>query len=301
MAHAIGPISIWEILDRSVRLYRRHVWKLFGAALLVGLAAYGINRLFLLALLAYVDEVQAGGASAAKVVTLVGMTFVTFAVAILLILVRTGIMALLASDAYVADRVSVGRTLRTFPYRAVVFASLLAAVVTTAGLLLLLVPGLFMLITFALVPVVSAVERRRPLEALKRSWALVRAPMPKGFWNNNVTRVVVIWVFASILQLLVLGADVAVAGAAPDSWRVDKAAVSIRRWEFKPLRPAAQVVSDMLTRAVAAFITPFGMCALVILYYDTRVRREGFDIERMLDVEGHQQRARPNWQSAGAR
>lgn len=237
----------------------------------------------------------------AKVAILVGMTLVTCAVALLLILVRTGIMALLASDAYVEDRVSLGRTLRTFPYRCVVFASLLATVVTTAGLLLLVVPGLFMLVTFAMVPVVSAIERRRPLEALKRSWALVRAPMPRGFWNNNVTRVVVIWVFASILQLLVLAADVAVAGAAPDSWRVDKAAVSFREWEFKRLRPTPQVISDMLTRVVAAFITPFGMCALVILYYDTRVRREGFDIERMLDTMGDPQRAGPNWQSAGAK
>jgi hypothetical protein len=40
--------------------------------------------------------------------------------------------------------------------------------------------------------------------------------------------------------------------------------------------------------------TPYGFIVLTLLYYDQRIRREGFDVERMMQAAGLDANATPS-------
>lgn len=81
-------------------------------------------------------------------------------------------------------------------------AGFLTNIVVGIGFMLLIVPGIYLLGRFALVPpVIVAEDRRNPLEAIRRSFALTRG---SGF--------AIAWVFVAIFVLAVV-ADVALSGA----------------------------------------------------------------------------------------
>ena len=113
----------------------------------------------------------------------------------------------------------------------------------------------------------------------------MRARMKRGFWNSNVTRLVVIWGFLLILSLLGYAISGSLASAVPDSWSTTR---SVRIPAFgvtavPVLRPLAAVVLGIIGQGIYAFFQPFALCALVLLYYDIRVTKEGMDIQMMLD------------------
>jgi len=71
-------------------------------------------------------------------------------------------------------RVSLGDTVRTLPYRRLIAANLLLALVVWAGLLLFVLPGLALLTLFALVGPLINIEHRTVPDAFRRSARLVR-------------------------------------------------------------------------------------------------------------------------------
>ena len=272
------------MLDRSVRLYRRHVWKLFGAAVLVSLAGYTVNRLALFAVQAYAQNVPFAGVPIGQALLFMTLGLGVAAVALVVGFVEIGVLSVFVSDAYLEDRISMREALGRVPWPGLLGACLISTLIIGVGFVMCVVPGVFFAITFALVPVVGAVERRGPFAALKRSWALVRAPVPRGFWNHTVTRIVVIWAFVAILGLLSLVILGAANQTVPDSWRVERSIPTpIGQWQFRPLRPWIGVGMDLFGVTVQAFFRPFFLCALILLYYDIRARKEGLDIELLLD------------------
>jgi len=290
MERAMRPMSIWHILDRSVRLYRRHLRVLFGAAVIVGLAGYAVNRIALFSLQAYARRVPLGAAALSEALPLVLLTLAVSGVALAVDFMQVGVLAPFAGHAYVEGRVEAREALSEVPFLAVVSSCLACAFAVGAGLLVLVVPGLFFAVTFALVPTVAGLEGRGPLGSLRRSWELMRAPMPKGLWNNTVTRVVVIWGFVAVLQVLALSIWGLAFETAPDSWKVDRIEVTPwGQWQVPALRPWIGIGMDIFKVFIEAFFRPFGLCAFVLLYYDIRVRKEGFDIALLLDRQEGQE------------
>ena len=55
------------------------------------------------------------------------------------------------------------------------------------------------------------------------------------------------------------------------------------RWVAYILYP---ILSQTMNTALAALIGPIYPIALTLFYYDQRIRREGYDIERMMDTAG---------------
>ncbi len=294
IVRALQPMNIWDMLDRSVRLYRRHVWRLLVGAVLVSLAGYTVNRLVLFGIQAHAKHVPFPGASLGQALVLTLLSLSAAAVALVVGFAETGILSVLVSDAYIADRVSLPEALARLPISAVLGACLLSGLIIGVGFMMCVVPGLFFAVTFALVPVVSALERCGSFASLKRSWGLVRAPMPRGFWNNTVTRIIIIWTFVAALSLLALVVLGAVTEMVPDSWRVERSIPTpMGRWQLRPLRPWIGVGMDLFGVVVQAFFRPFFLCALVLLYYDIRARKEGLDIELLLQRPDGRQGGQP--------
>jgi hypothetical protein len=100
------------------------------------------------------------------------------------------------------------------------------------------------------------IERVGGRQGLRRSWALTRG----FFW-----RIVGIMLLLAILQAIV-GAVLSLPVVAVAS----SASFDVR-----------QMISQAVSAVSAIFITPVTLITLTLLYYDLRIRREGFDIEML--------------------
>jgi MFS family permease len=137
-----------------------------------------------------------------------------------------------------------------------IVGAVLLGLMVAVGLVLLIVPGFYLWMRFLFVPQAIVLERATLAQAFSRSAQLVRGSWWRVFGifllcnSPAIPGVVVV----GILQLLVKAAFGAHAG---DVWLLFATGLLI------PL-----------------FIWPIPMSALTMLYYDLRVRQEGFDIDR---------------------
>ena len=86
-----------------------------------------------------------------------------------------------AADAYLGERVTLGRTLRYALSRlpAILWISIITSVVTIIGFILLVIPGIIAFFRLALAPAVLVVEDVRGTKAVRRSWRLTHG----HFWD----------------------------------------------------------------------------------------------------------------------
>lgn len=127
-----------------------------------------------------------------------------------------------------------------------VVAGLLAGLAVGIGLLLLIVPGLFLLTIWAVVAPVVVLERKGAFDAFGRSRELVRG---HGWQVFGV--IVVLF----LLQFIVAAVIQAIANGVSDSF-------------------AAYALSDLIVRLLVA---PLSALAAAVLYFELRGRKEGAD------------------------
>jgi hypothetical protein len=146
----------------------------------------------------------------------------------------------------------------------VLYAFAAVCVRTLAGLILLIIPGIYWAARDGLAVTAAALEDIKGSQACARSAALTK---------DSVGRVVTIYFLFALLQYAI---------------RVTLGLV------LYLLRPIAGKVAGMLgsdasgwvwTVAVLAISTPFISIALTLAYYDQRVRLEAFNIETMISGE----------------
>lgn len=145
-------------------------------------------------------------------------------------------------------------------YWALAGVAFLVVLVILGCVLLITIPvGIWVLVRWGLgVPVLLA-EDQGPIQALGGSWQLV-----EGRWWRTLGIFVVVslmgWVASAILQATAGAAIGLVPGRADD------------------LRSALIVVASSLA---GALVLPVFYIALTLIYYDLRVRREGFDLDQL--------------------
>jgi uncharacterized membrane protein len=135
----------------------------------------------------------------------------------------------------------------------VITVSILTAISVAAGLLVLIVPGLIIMAGLALATVTLVLEPGTgPIAAMNRSWELTQGSR----WKVFIT-VFVAWLFL-LVPTIVVGV-VAAVGTAAGIW--------------------SPLVSTVLSGVLQIFAYPFLYVVITVLYYDMRVRKEGFDLE----------------------
>jgi hypothetical protein len=161
-------IHIRKIVVEAARAGRGDAWRILAVALAVSLATAGVE------IIAdhFADPTNAvssiAGGLSAEGVSLLGTVLLS------------GFLTQLVGHAqYGAERVTIGRVLRTLPWIRLLVADILVTVAFIIGLLALIIPGLVLLNLFAVVGPVIEVERRAVFAALRRSAHLVR----RHFWS----------------------------------------------------------------------------------------------------------------------
>jgi hypothetical protein len=280
-APRLRPLGIGEILDVGIKVYTRNALTLFKIVVFVVLPAQVIVNALEVSALPKGVAVSGSGTfgptfspNGTGTVTGhdVGVVVAGFGAALLIgfvagQLAQAGCFRAVA-DAYLGEEVgwrsSLKFALRRLP--ALVVLSIVSGILTAVGLLLCIVPGVYLWGAFYVAVPVLLVEGSRPFRALGRSRELVR-----GRWWGTFGVAVVGYLLVAIVGVALSGLIVGVAFANPARNTVTG---------FLLNTFAATVGAMLTTPAAAAFAT--------VLYIDLRVRKEGFDLlllARRLGVE----------------
>jgi hypothetical protein len=244
---ALRPRSVTEILDASISLLRRDYIALVTVMALVSLPLLVSSTVWRLAFLeANQDAMNVGG-------TPVDMSGLWIPVLgwLLWYPVIDAALTLAASDAYLGRKVVASDVFqRLFPRIVpVIVAAVLKSVAILAGLILLFFPGAYLFLRFLLVPATVVLEDLSATGSINRS-----AELTRGHLLRILGAMLLVFVIYTILSMV----------------------VSL---------PTAILGSNLLTSVVEAVVTvflyPMVPVTVVVIYYDLRIRKEGFDIELM--------------------
>lgn len=243
-APVLRPLSTGEVLDISFGLYRSLFFPLVTVAL--------VCRAVPVVLAIYLQQISGGSLA---IFDHWRLLLASYVLALLLNVIAVAATTFIVSGAYLGHPMTADTALRKAirllgPLTLVSFLSSLAI---GLGFIVLFVPGVILFSGLVLATAVLVLEQ--PLSAIgsmNRSWALT-----KGFRFKVLVSVVVaalLFVIPTIV-VTVMGAVGSLTGA------------------WSPL------ISEVLTGILQVFVYPFVYAVITVLYYDLRVRKEGFDLE----------------------
>jgi hypothetical protein len=146
----------------------------------------------------------------------------------------------------------------------ILVAGFLGLLGIAGGYILLVIPGIFVALSISLTWSIIAAEQKGPIESLRRSWELSRGYRWKiflAFFMCGIFSAVISYAIL-IPAMILLG--FASAGGTQPIW--------------------ATVMFLLAYILGLALPAPLLAIALSLIYYDARVRKEGFDLQRMLDA-----------------
>jgi hypothetical protein len=243
---ALRPLSIGEILDTSFQVYRRH----FGALATIVLICNGLPILLQI-------YTRAGGGSHWS------LTLLYVVLVVVLGLIATGASVFVVSESYLGRAITAREALaRAAPFVGpLIIASLSVGLLAMMGFILLVIPGLIVICGLALTVPAVVVESASPMDALGRSWTLTRGYRMRMFG------------LFLLIFLLILIPYIAVMGA------FGLASAMSAATGAKSMSAAIILLGTVVAAVVQLLLSPLYQAALVITYYDLRVRKEGFDLE----------------------
>ena len=284
----IYPMGIGEILDRSFHMLRNNFWLLF-LIILIPQAVYflvsqGLGLVF-----------HGGGMvpSAAAMGARFGATaFFSAIVSVIIQFWAQGALIHAVSKTYlghsasvwgsfVAMRSRLGRLIGTMLLMgfaigvvAVIFIAIGAILAMISGALTFIlalagiVLGVYLFLGWLVVDKVVVLEGTGWISALRRSRELMTARTEPGFWKNTMTKALLILVLGFLIglgfQLL---------------FQVPGALLGV----LAKGNVVVVTVLHILNIAATSLATVYTAVALIIYYYDIRVRKEGFDLKMMAE------------------
>ncbi len=162
------PLPVREILTGAARAARRSLWRIAGVAVVVSLA----TALAEIAVTNLIDH------SNLPLTALGELT--SSAVSVLGAVLLSGFLSRVVGESeHGEEELTLGQVVRTLPWRRLVIADLLVAVLVAMGLIALVIPGLVIMTFLAVVGPVVEIERPHVGAAMRRSVHLVR---PYFWW-----------------------------------------------------------------------------------------------------------------------
>jgi hypothetical protein len=253
----LRPLSVGEVLDAGFSLLRARFWKLMLAVLVpfVPLAILG-------ALVTASTDEHAFDPNSTETDTSGGAvagTFVSALVQGIALALAIAACFKIISDAYLGDDTTVGESLRFGAGRiaALVVAYIVLVILLAISAFLLLIPAIFLGVKFVMTFPAIVFERKGPFAGMGRSWELTSSA-----WWRTFGTLIVIFLLTVVLYFALFFALGAIVGLAD----VDSEVVFA-------------VLTTIVTILVTAVSYPLIASFLTVMYYDMRVRREGFDLQ----------------------
>ena len=262
---SLRPLAIGEILDTALTIYRQRAATMIKAVVLVVAPVQVISALVTLS---GPEEFSPSSTDATTGVTSVdfdGSTFAGFVIATLVVAVlglvanelATAASLKVVSSAYLSGEPDWKESLRFAMGRAgsLIWLAILTFLGLIVGALLCIAPAVYLYAAWSVATPVLLIEGLKGTKALGRSRQLV-----KGRWGPTFLVIVIGAILGSIVQVVLQGLLVGVI-----------------------LSSANDIVNAVATAVAStvgsALVTPFTAAVAVVLYFDLRVRKEGFDLE----------------------
>lgn len=266
----LRPLSLGEILDRTFSLYRRHF------ALFVGISA--IPQLLVLPLnlmqapaagpfwRSVTDQPQwkIAGMSALGLAGLVALVVV----AVVAYMFTQGATVYAVSELYLGRTTTIGASLRRMRghFWQLLGVTILNGLIIGASTILLIIPGVYMACRLITAVPAALLEDLGPIKSVSRSFNPT---------EENAGRAFLIYA----LYLFLLYAALALLES-PFSF---VASLYARNPDVAHLWLVASQVGSLLA---AILVAPVMLIATALFYYDLRVRKEGFDLQLMMNQVG---------------
>jgi hypothetical protein len=275
-APALRPLRVGEILDASVKVYLKNVRTLIGLAAVVVVPVQILSATILLNTVTNGSEVPSslpkfgafGSAGTVRSIhpgATLGSTFTADILSGLANLLVTAACVKAVSDTYLDQQTSIGASLRFALRRlgSLVWMDIILGLGLALAFIALIVPGIWLYAAWALATPALLIEGKRGTRALGRSRRLV-----SGRWWPTAGVLLVSTLLVTIVGGAFSGALLAflLSGGHSAATRV--------------------VVSSLGSGAAAILTRPFQAVVVTILYYDLRVRHEGYDVELLAEQLG---------------
>jgi len=264
MVTVLRPLSTSELLDRTFHLYRNHF------LLFVGITA--IPQLVVLVL-------RLGGAALIAGNQFLGfgaITILTGLASYIAIEISHAATVVAVSDLHLDRAASIGSAYSTAKSSMlrVIGISLAVGIAVGIGLIFLLVPGIYLALMWSLAIPVTVLEGGGLGVSTTRSTELTKGSRGRIFVIYVL--IVILSVVVSFIVELPVGI---VAGLM--SRGASTGAVGV-----------VQAMSAVANFLSASLVGPLATIALTLVYYDQRVRKEGFDLQLMMSrLQGNTQAA----------
>jgi hypothetical protein len=182
------------------------------------------------------------------------------------------------SAAYLGERAGAGESLRYALGRLLplLVAYFVVLVIVVIGFVLLIIPGIWIAVKLSMVFPALVFERKGPFASIGRSWTLTGG----GWWRTFGT-LLVVFLITFVIQLVLGGV---VGGALGASDTVSELTVAI--------------VLTLVNLIALALTYPLWAAVTSVVYYDLRVRNEGFDLQLLAEGMGAEA---PRFESAPER
>ncbi|MCC7369855.1 MAG: hypothetical protein IT306_15615 [Chloroflexi bacterium] len=279
------PLSVGDILDESIQVYRRQFVAFITAAAVV-IVPLALLRMALIAGMAILGGSLGSGRISSEMGAAVGIgaALMTLPVTLLTMLgqLLAGVAALkIASDAILGQTVNIWDAYRLALRRfgAVSIAGLLVGLVVSGAALCFPV-SIFFAMSWGLVFAVIVMEPVSGTDALRRSWELMRGRR----WQLMICYIVISMVVAMLVAIPVTLLAV-FAGVGAAIWAESISQVGSGGFV---LFQVGQIVLQALGETLFLSISYIVMARF---YFDARVRKEAFDIELRLDRQAAAQTA----------
>lgn len=147
---------------------------------------------------------------------------------------------------------------RLFPF---MVTGVLVGILCAVGFVLCCFPGIILAILLAFVPAVMVIEDVRYVDAINRSWALA-----KSDWARVLVVLIITVLLGGILQMILTTPFQMLA--------------MFHSGEPGSIGPLT-ILHAIMQGLAETLVLPVSTIALVLLYYDIRIRKEGFDIQML--------------------
>jgi hypothetical protein len=264
----LRPRDVPGLFDQAVWLYRRNFRAFLGIAAIIYLPVTVLISLATSWLLDPTDLISTlgprGGDQGTQQATVTALSDFFSRISLIstisivssvLLAVAEGALARAIADRYLGRPVTVRGTYRAIR-PSIIWLIVFVFVQSIAAYLLILPPlGIYVYIALSFVPQVIVLENANVVTAIQRSWRLVQ-----NQWWRTLGMNVLVLLIATIIVLpaLVAGEALAFTG---QPWAISNFA------------------TQFFTQGLSLIYLPARLAALTLMYYDLRIRKEGYDLE----------------------
>ena len=270
----LQPMGFTDILDTIFSLYRNHFRLIFGICIVYFVFMLGLN-LFLGISTFYFSNSSLWGIA-------IGIPIIASWITILISLFSIGALLFAGAQSYLGNQITAGTAFRQIARRFWSYLGSNILYILIVGLLAITIIGIPFAIYFAarwgFYAQAVLIEETSATNALRRSSELV-----KGTWWRVFGILLAIFLLAFMIQtilqfslLFVFGLTQAISGEGGLLQMFQRLFVpELTTWDGL----VNYIIQSVINYVVNSLMLPVGIIGSTLLYFDQRIRKEGFDIE----------------------